>query len=179
MDSYASTSIGSYSCKKTRLNNAQLELIARDALGDAILVQNLLNQIRLMKYMHNWLPVHEQAIKFNDRASDQCPFCLSCTEKTTHLFQCMHDIAICMRTFAIAQLCSSLYSLKTAPIVKQVILHHVGHWRGLDLSSPVIPVDSIGTVLQATTAKQQVLGWDNFMKGRVFLLWSKAQSTYY
>eukprot|EP00957_Ditylum_brightwellii_P011029 836207-Ditylum_brightwellii.AAC.1 len=61
------------------------------ALGNALKDLKLQQQVRLIKHMHNWLSIHEQAKKFNPQASDLCLVCVEVKETSQHLFQCKHE----------------------------------------------------------------------------------------
>eukprot|EP00957_Ditylum_brightwellii_P168665 12837727-Ditylum_brightwellii.AAC.1 len=56
------------------------------ALGNALSDLKLRQQVRVIKHMHNWLPIHEQVQKFNPQSSDLCPVCVLVKETSQHLF---------------------------------------------------------------------------------------------
>eukprot|EP00957_Ditylum_brightwellii_P038702 2925234-Ditylum_brightwellii.AAC.1 len=126
--------------------------------------------------MHNWLPLHTQAKKFNSQASDLCPVCVLGRETSQHLFQCTHESSVCSRIAALTQLYSDLTSLCTAPILKDAITASVAQWCGLEALSPVVPTDSVGTEIVAAKTAQLEIGWANFLKGRVSVHWATAQT---
>eukprot|EP00957_Ditylum_brightwellii_P129618 9887752-Ditylum_brightwellii.AAC.1 len=129
--------------------------------------------------IHNWLLTHEQAKKINPNASDLCPICVTIAETSTHLFHCMHGSAICACTEAIIQFCVDLYSLKTAQILKQVLVYKVAQWWGIQLPCPKIPSNFIGDLISEAVEQQNNIGWDNFLKGCLSILWDKAQLKYH
>eukprot|EP00957_Ditylum_brightwellii_P194734 14833515-Ditylum_brightwellii.AAC.1 len=96
-----------------------MELIDWDDVGIALEQQHLNNKVRPVKFMHNWLNIGHQKKQFNEDAVADCPICHSPEETWTHLFQCQHNNAIAIRTFAITTFKSELLKLGTAPIVKQ------------------------------------------------------------
>eukprot|EP00957_Ditylum_brightwellii_P000428 33068-Ditylum_brightwellii.AAC.1 len=70
-----------YIQQQTGLISAQMEEVDWDSLGAALESQKLHKQIRLIKFMHNWLNTGKQTQKFYEDAIADCPIC--CTEKET------------------------------------------------------------------------------------------------
>eukprot|EP00957_Ditylum_brightwellii_P088784 6761445-Ditylum_brightwellii.AAC.1 len=56
-DNYEAIDIRQYIKKKTSLNDATIDKIDWSVLGQNLQRQHLFNQIRLIKFMHNWLHV--------------------------------------------------------------------------------------------------------------------------
>eukprot|EP00957_Ditylum_brightwellii_P099258 7560886-Ditylum_brightwellii.AAC.1 len=46
------------------------------------------------------------------------------------------------------------------------------------LPAPRIPNDNVGDVIGDTVKDQQIIGWDNFMKGRMSIRWKIAQEMF-
>eukprot|EP00957_Ditylum_brightwellii_P118931 9070784-Ditylum_brightwellii.AAC.1 len=136
-------------------------------------------QVHVIKFMHNWLPVHAQSKKFNKTVSDLCPYCLTCSEMWEDLFQCTNGKATCSRSAALSQFQADLYRLKTATIIKTTILHHIAKWCKISLPPVSLPDDSVGQCTQATVEEQSELGWDNFLKGRMTKTWCNCQAHYH
>eukprot|EP00957_Ditylum_brightwellii_P081967 6233296-Ditylum_brightwellii.AAC.1 len=51
----------------------------------------------------------------------------------------------------------------------------MSQWFGFSKTAPYIPSDNLGGILSAAVEQQHELGWDNFAKGCVSLLWKEAQ----
>eukprot|EP00957_Ditylum_brightwellii_P165277 12584156-Ditylum_brightwellii.AAC.1 len=46
------------------------------------------------------------------------------------------------------------------------------------LTVPRIPNDEVGKVIFDAVEDQQIIGWDNFMKGRISIRWKMAQEMF-
>eukprot|EP00957_Ditylum_brightwellii_P150415 11454001-Ditylum_brightwellii.AAC.1 len=80
-----------------------MEEINWDSLGTALESQNLHTQVRLIKFMHNWLNTGMQKQKFYEDAIADCPICCAENKTWAHLFQCPHDDAISLRLLALTK----------------------------------------------------------------------------
>jgi hypothetical protein len=70
-DNYLCSDISRYIQRKTGLTTAQMEEIEWDCLGNALECQKLHTQVRLIKFMHNWLNTGTQKQRFyKDAVSD-------------------------------------------------------------------------------------------------------------
>eukprot|EP00957_Ditylum_brightwellii_P080977 6159618-Ditylum_brightwellii.AAC.1 len=65
--------------------------VAWDSLEKALDQQHLFNQIRSVKFMHNWLNTGSQKKHFCEDTVDCCPACDGEVETWEHLFQCNHE----------------------------------------------------------------------------------------
>eukprot|EP00957_Ditylum_brightwellii_P203016 15332874-Ditylum_brightwellii.AAC.1 len=80
-----------------------MEEIDWESLGAALESQKLHTQIRLIKFMHNWLNTGMQKQKFYKDAVADCPICCAENETWTHMFQCPHDDAISLQSLALTK----------------------------------------------------------------------------
>eukprot|EP00957_Ditylum_brightwellii_P114367 8720217-Ditylum_brightwellii.AAC.1 len=78
-----------------------------------------------------------------------CPCCNVKEESWQHLYQCKSNIAQAAKDKALIQFKSDLGKLKTAPLIKSVLLRKLAQWMGLSLDEPPIPVDNLGRTLRA------------------------------
>eukprot|EP00957_Ditylum_brightwellii_P211329 15366049-Ditylum_brightwellii.AAC.2 len=87
--------------KKTSLDDATIDKIDWSALGQNLQRQHLFNQIRLVKFMHNWLHIGNQKNLMNATDLGVCLVCSSEHEKWTHLYHCKDAHSVVIRTLAI------------------------------------------------------------------------------
>eukprot|EP00957_Ditylum_brightwellii_P201787 15327239-Ditylum_brightwellii.AAC.2 len=69
------TGMEHYVKKKTRYNKEQMDSADWDSLGSTPQRQMLNNQIRLVKFMNNWLNTGQQKQKLDEFTFDCCPVC--------------------------------------------------------------------------------------------------------
>eukprot|EP00957_Ditylum_brightwellii_P119282 9100230-Ditylum_brightwellii.AAC.1 len=118
--------------------------------------------------MHNWLNTGHQKKKINANAVADCPVCESQEESWQHLFQCMHADSLAIKTLALTAFKSELIRLETAPILCKVLCYKIAQCCKLPpLTAPHIPNDKIGDIVRDIVEDHQIIGWDNFMKGRI------------
>eukprot|EP00957_Ditylum_brightwellii_P006278 476171-Ditylum_brightwellii.AAC.1 len=72
-DNYEATNIRKYIIKKTSLDDATIDKIDWCVLGQNLQRQHLFNQIRLVKFIHNWLHVGKQKNLMNATDLGVCP----------------------------------------------------------------------------------------------------------
>ena len=125
--------------------------------------------------MHDWLPVNKHMAKIYRNHSALCPYCNEKEESWQHLYKCTNDTAQAAKDKTLLQFKSDLVKLKTAPLIKSVLVQKLAQWMGLSLDAPSIPDDNLGQALRAAISEQHDLCWDNFFKGRTSLRWKEAQ----
>eukprot|EP00957_Ditylum_brightwellii_P045827 3477074-Ditylum_brightwellii.AAC.1 len=68
-----------------------MEEINWDSLGAALESQKQLTQIRLIKFMHNWLNTGMQKQTFYEDADAEHPICCTENKTWTHMLQFSYD----------------------------------------------------------------------------------------
>eukprot|EP00957_Ditylum_brightwellii_P209299 15361137-Ditylum_brightwellii.AAC.2 len=80
-NNYLCSDMSRYIQRQTGLISAQMEEINWDSLGAALESQKMHTQIRLIKFMHNWLNTGKQKQKIYEDAIADCP--ILCAENET------------------------------------------------------------------------------------------------
>eukprot|EP00957_Ditylum_brightwellii_P179175 13650545-Ditylum_brightwellii.AAC.1 len=127
-DNYTGSDIFEHTRTKTGLSIDAMNKIDWDNLGTMLECQQLLNKVRLVKLMHNWLSMGYQKKQIDKNAIDACPICLDAEETWRHLFQCQHENSITIRTLALTLFKLELLQIKTAPILCEVLYYKVAQW---------------------------------------------------
>eukprot|EP00957_Ditylum_brightwellii_P177547 13523605-Ditylum_brightwellii.AAC.1 len=74
---------------------------------------------------------------------------------------------------------SGLLKLGNVPIIKQVLCYETAQWCTMTpLPTLIIAYNAIGDVVQSAVENQHQIGWNNFMKGRISIMWKVAQKMY-
>ena len=67
----------------------------------------------------------------------------------------------------------------TAPILKAVLCYKIAQWCHMAPAPvPIIPDDEVGEIIRDAIEDQHIIGWDNFLKGRISIKWKHAQALY-
>eukprot|EP00957_Ditylum_brightwellii_P176097 13409102-Ditylum_brightwellii.AAC.1 len=157
-----------YIMRCTGWTTQQCETIDWENLGRSLESQKLHTQIRLVKFMNDWLSTGTQKHEFYKEVVVLCPICCVDTETWQHLFQCQHTDAVAVHTLAMTKFRSTLIKMKTAPIIRQIIYHQVAHWCKLPCGlPPSVPTDATGALVLRVDAAQVDIGWNNFIKGKI------------
>eukprot|EP00957_Ditylum_brightwellii_P200787 15305929-Ditylum_brightwellii.AAC.1 len=83
------------------------------------------------------------------------------------MFRCAHEDSVAIKTLAITTFKSELIKLETAPIMRNVICYKIAQWCKMPPPMvPRIPDDDVGDVIRDAVEDQQIIGWDNLMKGQ-------------
>eukprot|EP00957_Ditylum_brightwellii_P010984 832685-Ditylum_brightwellii.AAC.1 len=73
-----------------------------------------------------------------------------------------------------------LNKYKTAPIIQLVLRYKIAQYLKIDHTVvPTIPDDLVGNTLGQGIEQQGHIGWDNFLKGRVYKEFGDAQQIFY
>ena len=120
---------------------------------------------------HRWLTKHcaghngcgRYLLRRKHQTHDRCPRCDSPDENPTHVLQCMALPAKTLWTEAITDLHYWLIDQRTQPQLRQALLDRLTAWRAKDPQRPVTGPRR----LKEAIAKQDILGWENFIMGRV------------
>eukprot|EP00957_Ditylum_brightwellii_P139372 10622007-Ditylum_brightwellii.AAC.1 len=117
-----------YIKKKTGYSQEQMDSVDWDSLGSALNRQTLNNQIKLVKFMRNWINTGQQKKNFDELTSNSCPVFEKEKEIWTNIFQCTHSDSAAVNFRAISQLQNDLFKNKNAPIISQILVYKLSQW---------------------------------------------------
>jgi hypothetical protein len=128
-------------------------------------VQQHCHQYRqfIIKLIHNWLPVASHPSQANE--NQICFRCNNTQEDQNHWYRCMSDDARKTR---------SLLRTTTTEFFHRSALHPSLQHLVIDLLYDFKITRSI--ILQPTCNKQQQIGWDHFIRGRISSQWIQQQN---
>ncbi len=103
----------------------------------------------------------------------KCPRCLEDDENGAHVLCCQDQRACTQRTKVLKVFDTRLRTIKTSKDIRRTMLAHVRAW--MNGTRPYIrPTPQH---LRATVSNQTMLGWDQFLKGRIAKSWVPLQAT--
>ncbi len=111
-----------------------------------------------------------------------CPCCSTYIETFGHIFRCQAEATVSFHQSAQTKLETELSTIKTSEKLITSILHGIDSW--VPLPEDELPVSLYrGSVLpeDVTIAhafqKQNIIGWEQLLHGRISKLWSLAYQT--
>jgi hypothetical protein len=138
---------------------------------------------RVVQFEHRWLPMGKQLHRINSEHSNLCPVCKSAEEDQTHFLTCSDEKCRSNFLLQLALLHKSLQKKKILGAVWSQIKSRLLHEMGYSSVAPSFPeaaqYDEMARHIQRAVREQEVIGWVNFLRGRISPHWGKAQGRYY
>jgi hypothetical protein len=162
-----------YLIKKFTLSDEACDDIHWAAFRLAINRFKRLDQARIQKYVHNWLPVNA-FLKIQEPSTDPvCPACKSQPETHDHFLQCQHPLRDQCRTDLKKALDKFHEGAKTDPHLSNLL------WLGVSLASgnPINldkEIEHFPEAFKEVAKYQTDIGWPQLMYGRLTQHWGIA-----
>jgi hypothetical protein len=159
--------------EKQHFTTQQIDLMDHNAS------KNTMGQVRVArkrwvcKFAANYAPVGCNMKRWKFWPDDRCSRCLSNNETARHdVLQCPDPRARQQRLESLAKFEQRLRFIKTAPAICQAIMSQLTE----GLNSEQRPLSgSYNVGIRRAIAYQKVLGWEQFMKGRITFHWAILQ----
>jgi len=158
-------------------------LVDWDSYEIAMKKQRNESKTRLTKHAHDWLPAGHQQ---QHTCTDQDPTCPTCKEpglreKTDHVIRCNKRKT--KRDKCLSDMKAVLTKIKTNNYIKDTICKGIVNWMLRPYGNFPAPrwrkSDKLTELLTEAVKEQNVIGWNNFMKGRISYKWGEAQQVHY
>lgn len=126
-------------------------------------------QIRLSKFVYNWLPIGERRQSIQPTASTLCPSCENTTETTDHLLSCMDVVRREHRDDYMLELDNHLKEIRTpAPLATILSTAIPAAANDPDYQHPELTGNTARTrLLNIAIRHQNSIGWRQAFKGRI------------
>ena len=163
--------------EKQQITEEGIQLVNWNMLGQ---VHNSLPRSRyiwVVKFASGFLPTANHMFRHGNWEDNLCPLCKSTVETNAHLMRCSCDDAILERHSKIYDLHQWLLDNNTDPNLAQVIIYTLINGPNTSFSSMVPSTAS--PLIKQTAIEQDILGWDNFLLGRMTSTWAQAQQQYF
>jgi hypothetical protein len=161
----------------SNLNPSKLDKINLHMLQTYMSWLKIFTRASTSKLIHDWIPTYSSFCHQGQEPSPLCPRCLSWVETCEHVRVCPDNAAIqASRKFLLAFL-SSMAKIYTPIYILQIFEYKLS--LVLDIPSLAsyshtlpIPPERYQTLIEATR-HQNIIGWDNFLRGYTSQYWLK------
>ena len=157
----------------------------------ALSLYDATDHLRLIKYIHGWLPTNEQKCKYGASTTDLCssPSC-HMVETQLHMFQCLCPRQRSNLNELLPNLEKYFSKTKTALSLRMAFKAGIRHWihrhqnpRHQSTPFPTWTPNPYNTgaslpehltVITKAYSSQCSIGWDNLLRGRLSIHWAEA-----
>ncbi len=182
-DQLTSGPLQSMICKAENWTSNEFLKVDWESYKKALQQSSRSHRMNLVKLSHNLGNTNSQNKKYYGK-SDICPCCNLVSETSNHVFACNSESASSFRAEQLDVLIGDLKAAGTPDDLSEAILHGIKSWcqiqQGLQLTQRSPTYGSLNpisvAVTQAYSEQTRLLGWDNFLRGRISKLWSIAYS---
>ena len=166
--------------KKTGWSQLVFDLVDWDALESALSKEPLSQRVRLIKFMHEWLPTMKRQHRYKMSATALCPVCKKRIETQTHFFRCKHPDSLANFKLQLQRAKKFLEPYRPLPLLWKTITSHLLYqFSSGPPPTDRYPDDSIGRKLRTAVNHQIHIGWKNMLRGRISPLWGEIQNDFY
>ena len=151
-----------------QLSKQTAELIDWENIGKAMKRLPQARQHWVTKFNTNTCAVGVTMKKWKKRSMDNCPHCDQENEDNMHVLQCQSPKAVEVWDTAIRDLTTYLQQKKVRDKVSHAIIRHMRAWRDND----EVQKFHYEPYLQEAITEQNLIGWNNFMLGRIGRKWA-------
>ena len=163
-----------------RWDDFTFDAIDWDSHGSALRALPSEDQVRVIKFLHKWLPTEKRNHRHKQSSSPMCPICKTAVEEQDHVISCPHHHHRFNLRLQLQQAKSFLKSYQVCAKIWTVVNAHVLHqFGGGPTPSYDIDDDPLGVALRVAIDLQNQIGWDNFMRGRIAQAWGDVQEQFY
>jgi len=153
-------------------------------------------QTRIIKFSHGWSATGYRLNLINNAEQDRCPNCPRSNrlpspyvEKENHILRCIHPKLTELHNKGLLALDQTLERLDTPVDLSTAIIHSLTSWFDNDSSygpepavewpPPTFQYLEAHAHIQAAFEEQCVIGWDEFLRGRISTKWGSIIQDFY
>jgi hypothetical protein len=172
--SYLSIELRDHLNTSNKWKSNTIDLIWWDVHEKALNSISPKKRIFIQKYLHNRLPTNDRQNLYYSYLNPTCKQCLQHDETQQHIFSCNCPKRESIRKKYFMDMNVLLDKNRTHHAIKTLITKNVSEWFNEQkyVTARDIANDASPTLIKAAR-EQQLIGWDNWMKGR----WSSEWAT--
>ena len=129
-----------------------------------------------IKFLHNWLPNFRKLHGYGHHPTEICPRCNTAVETNDHVVQCCWVNYEAYHQQCVHLLYKNILQDQVPAQMLETLVDHVYAWME---SCPPLENDLLATketlILHATIKVQGDIGWENFFRCCLTLLWAQSQ----
>jgi hypothetical protein len=167
-----------YICKKQGWTHSTWNAVHWAPYRRAISSLKSSQQVTFTKFLHRWLPTSATLHKRDNLIPPTCPLCNAANETTDHVCLCTHPSVASIRAHATTNLRTKLTTAGTDPALVTILSDGIDHWMQTGQRQLLIhPPDThpFSSQIADAIAHQNLLGWDQFLRGRISQHWATCQ----
>ena len=130
-----------------------------------------------MKYAAGFLPTGNHAHRHGHWETNLCPICNAQVEDNPHIMRCSYPDAILERHTRISEFHQWLLDNNTDSDIARTMVYTLINGPSTKFVD-MVPSTASSLIYQAAH-EQDLIGWDNFLVGRIAEKWSCAQQQYH
>jgi hypothetical protein len=170
MIAYQSISLRNYMKQKHNWTNLQIDKIWWKPLHRSTSTLTNNDLVKIQKFMYNYLPTNKRKNMNHNNHSELCEVCKLHTEDENHIMKCESEKREDIREQWIEDLETMLSKPHTPREVKECIIACITNW----IKNEQLPeVNAIPVSLRTVFREQMLIGWDQFIRGRITMSWSE------
>jgi len=166
-----------YLCEKFSWSQTEFDDISWAAHSAALKSLTESDRVRIIKYIHGWLPTGKRRHREQQSYPQECALCHAAVEDNEHLWACQHESQIQLVENLLIDLEKMQYEMKSDPALHSVIKSAVlqSALTGSFEPNPAVEAASVHHLLQI----QGNIGWQQLLHGRLSQQLLQHQEWYY
>ena len=170
-----------YIIQRNQWNPDTWNFVDWEAYSHATTTLSPAQHLRIVKFVHRWLPVGHRLHKQKDSYSARCSLCQAPDETVDHMVRCPDPDAAALRTRSLLSLKALLTDTGTDPTLCHILCTAITQWlhtgaRHIAISPPAD--HPFCAQLYEAITKQNIIGWDQFFKGRLSKTWGACYTSW-
>ena len=163
--------------ERKHITEAGLSLVDWNILGKANTTLTRVRYLWVVKFVSGFLPTANHMHRQGSWDDNLCPLCKNEVENNKHLMRCTCSAATMERHSQIYEFHQWLLDNKTDPNIAQTITYTLINGPETSFVS-MLPL-GVSSLVKLAAQEQDIIGWDNFLFGRMSTIWSRAQQQYF
>ena len=129
-------------------------------------------RVHLVKLCHDILPTGKMVNRYDALTPHECILCQTPYEDRDHIIRCDHTTRRAWRDQHIKDLQARCESLKTRPILVDILVDGLKRWHKNEME---LPIARYPTTVHALIKSQNAIGWRQLYNGRMSNVWAELQ----
>jgi len=174
---YGYSALQDYLHQKYNLSPAKMDKVNVLALQSFLSSLKVHKRASKIKMIQNWIPTYSMLCRQGRKASSLCPRCSKVIETSKHVYKCSQPQAVSNCSYFLKEYLSHLLLLKTPIYIistleyKLSLMLEIPFNQTFHIQNEIPPVNRM--LLFSAKRHQNIIGWDNFLRGYTSLYWLK------
>lgn len=134
-------------------------------------------QANTAKLIHRWIPTYNQLAKQNCQQTAICPRCQTQPETAQHILQCDHEQSIQSRSNRLYATIKAMNDLHSDQAILSTFENKLAAALHITSQNKYNAPNTIQPQVTKALHHQNIIGWENILRGYVSNFWTTAQLT--